>query len=77
MRLYLTSKVPRHEGPCVPTWLNRNQVYNRFDGGITGYFRRVKVLWGIPFYKTGEEFHGIIRRDGTIESTALRATSHD
>lgn len=68
MKRYLQSTVPGHKGPCVPTWLNRNQINNRFDGGITGFFRRVKLVCGIPFCRTGPEFHGIIR-EGIVEST--------
>lgn len=70
MKLYLTSRVPLREGPCVHTWLNRNQIYNRLDGGVTGFFRRVKLWRGIPLYKTGPEFHGIIKGN-SVESTVL------
>lgn len=59
----LESVVKNYEGKCKPTWLNTNQVYNRFDNGITGFFKNVK--FGI---KVGKEFHGIIKSDGKVHS---------
>lgn len=73
MKFYLTSTVPGHEGPCVHTWLNRNQVSNRFDGGVTGFFRRVKLWRGWPLWKTGPEFHGIIFRNRVETTTRTRS----
>jgi hypothetical protein len=59
---FLISEVPGHEGVCQHTWLNRNQVCTRFDGGITGFFRLVKkVRWWPWLVKYGEKFHGIIQ----------------
>ena len=69
MTRYFTSTVPRHEGPCVPVWLNTNRVSNRFDGGVTGFFRRVYVRGGIVLFKFGPQFHAIIRDGRTVEST--------
>jgi len=63
------SKVKRHEGLCKPTWVNRNQVCNRFDNGITGFFKLVKRRFGF-YLKTGEEFHGIVRSGNIVESTS-------
>lgn len=73
MTIYLTSNVPEHQGPCVPTWLNRNQVCQRMDGGVSGFFKRVRLWHGIPLCKQGEEFHGIIKwGSNVVESTALK-----
>lgn len=54
------SEVPDHIGECYPVWVNRNQVCNRLDGGVTGFF---KLLTG------GEQFHGIVWNDGKVYST--------
>lgn len=63
----LHSTVKNFEGDCSPTWLNNNQIDNRLDGGITGFFKRVKP--GFLFKrKHGKEFHGIIR-NGIVYST--------
>ena len=64
----LTSKVKGYEGPCKPTWVNRNQVCNRFDGGVSGFFRLVRKRLGIHL-KTGDQFHGIVRDGKIVEST--------
>lgn len=56
----LTSKVKGHEGLCKPIWVNHNQVCNKFDNGVTGFFKLVKKRFGF-YLKTGEEFHGIVR----------------
>jgi len=64
----LISKVKRHEGLCKPTWINKNQLCHRFDGGVTGFFKLVKKRFGF-YFKTGEEFHGIVRDGETVEST--------
>lgn len=69
MMLYLQSKVKGNEGPCVPTWLNRNQVERRLYGGVSGFFRRVRVVLGVPIYKHGTEFHGIVRDGRTVQTT--------
>lgn len=66
---YLTSKVEGFEGPCLPTWINRNQVCVRLDGGVSGFFKRVHLLWGFPLCRYGEEFHGIVRDRRTVQST--------
>lgn len=56
----LRSRVPSHEGPCIPTWLNQNTVCQRLDGGTTGFFQLVeRSRFGVV--KIGDEFHGIIR----------------
>ena len=66
------SKVPGYEGPCKPTWINKNQVCNYLDGGVTGFFKLVTRFPHIPVWvKTGKEFHGIIRESGIVESTEL------
>jgi len=65
----LTSVVPGFEGNCKPVWLNRNQIYIRQSGGVTGFFRLTKKLAWLPItIKTGKEFHGIIR-GGVVYST--------
>lgn len=66
----LDSQVEGFEGPCLPTWLNHNQVDNRLDGGVTGFFKLVDKFGGVPIRKKGAEFHGIIK-DGKVYSTAL------
>jgi hypothetical protein len=63
------SKVPGHEGLCKPTWLNTNEVYNRLDGGVTGFFKTVKRRLLVFYFRTGKEFHGIIK-NGNVYSTA-------
>lgn len=68
---FLVSKIPGHEGPCRPTWINRNAVVMQFEG-VHGYFRCIKrwrwYVW--PFLaKFGEEFHGAVHGDGTVHST--------
>ena len=65
----LISKVRRHEGLCKPAWVNRNQVCNRFDNGVTGFFKLVKRRFGF-YLKTGKEFHGIVRSNNIVESTS-------
>ena len=69
MMLYLESKVNDREGACVPVWLNRNQVCRRLDGGVSGFFRRVRLVMGVPLYKFGEEFHGIVKDGRTVVTT--------
>ncbi len=64
--LPIESKVPNHEGLCTPIWLNNNRLYNRIDGGTTGFFRKIKYFMGILPYKTGKEFHGVINQ-GIVE----------
>jgi len=65
----ILSKVPGFEGECRPTWVNRNEIYLRVDGGVSGFFRLTKRKWGITF-KVGKEFHGIVRWGRNfIEST--------
>lgn len=73
--MILKSNVPYYEGPCKPTWLNRNQIDNRMDGGVSGFFKIVRKLRFLPFYvKTGREFHGIIK--GGVVYTPYKH-SHD
>lgn len=60
------SEVPGHEGPCTAVWLNRNQVYNRIDQGISGFFRPVRKPG--KFWARRPEFHGVLR-NGIVEST--------
>jgi len=65
----LISNVSGYKDLCVPVWVNKNQVYNRLDRGITGFFRLVeKRFWG--YKKIGEEFHGIIK-NGNVETTEI------
>ena len=66
--MIFNSKVSGHEGLCKPTWLNRNNMHTRIDGGYTGFFRNVKKKFGI-YWKIGKEFHGIIKSDGSVLST--------
>ena len=67
----LMSEVKGFEGLCKPTWINRNIVCIRLDGGITGFFKLVKKRWGF-YFKTGKEFHGIIDYKGYVYSTEIR-----
>jgi hypothetical protein len=66
----LTSAVPEHEGQCRPTWTNTPGGLNhRLDGGLSGFFRRVRRLPRLPgLWPYGPEFHGIIR-GGVVYST--------
>ena len=70
MKLFmvLQSRVAGHVGECRPTWLNYNEVCHRTDQGISGFFKPVKRILGIPF-RHGQEFHGLIR-DGIVTSTS-------
>lgn len=72
----LFSKVKGHEGSCKSTWINKNQVCHRFDGGITGFFKLVKKRFGF-YFKTGKEFHGIVRDGRTVGSTELEDLHDD
>lgn len=57
----MESDVPNHKGPCLLTWANRNQIDNRLDGGISGFFRKAEptiISW--VYRMTGTEFHGIV-----------------
>lgn len=73
MKTPLTSKVEGFTGPCKPTWLNHNQVCQRLDGGVSGFFKAVRPVkfLGMTFWlKHGNEFHGILRwGDTEITST--------
>ena len=65
VKMIFESKVPGHVGPCKKVWLNPNQYLHRIDGGVTGFFRNVKE--GFFKFRTGEEFHGIIKKgDGCV-----------
>ncbi len=67
---YLVSMIRSNYGDSVPIWLNTNSIDNRFDGGITGFFRNITPICG-PFFKEfGDVFHGKIR-DCVIESTDI------
>ncbi len=66
----LYSVVPNHEGKCRPTWINRNQVCNMLDGGVTGFFKLVQRRFGF-WWRVGPEFHGI------ISGGKVRSTVHD
>ena len=70
------SKVPGHEGPCKPTWLNLNQIDRRTNGHFvaTGFFRNVRRHWLFGWLKYGKEFHGGIKPDRTVHSTELQQT---
>ena len=66
MRLF-NSLVEGHEGECSPTWFNRNHVYLRLDRGISGFFKNTKkVFFGLITVKTGDEFHGVIQKNGDV-----------
>ena len=67
----LISKVKGYEGPCKPTWINKNQVCHRLDGGVTGFFKLVKKRFGF-YFRTGKEFHGIVKDGRTVKSTELK-----
>lgn len=57
----ITSAVPKHKGECLFTWKNKNQIDNRLDGGISGFFRSVEPTFIPCVHKMkGEEFHGIV-----------------
>ena len=58
------------KGKCKPTWLNSNRWFHRIDGGISGFFKLTKKRFGF-YWKTGEEFHGIIR-NGIVYSTEIK-----
>ena len=64
------SMVPGHEGPCASVWLNGSGLTARLDGGVTGFFRRVRRL-GPVWYSYGPEFHAIapFGTDGTTVFT--------
>ncbi len=65
----LESGVAGHLGPCVPVWLETNQIVRRIEGAGSGFFRRVIRLPHVPFAVTvGPEFHGYIYR-GTVLTT--------
>lgn len=71
LRPIAQSAVPDHEGPCAMTWYGGG-VFSRFDGGVTGFFRRCRRV-GLVWVSFGPEFHGIAAygTDGkTITSTA-------
>ena len=74
--IILESKVSGHEGPCTPTWLNRNYFDFREAKGVTGFFRSVHNSGHSFFYrKTGPEFHGIIK-EGCVYTTE-KPIDHD
>jgi len=53
------SKITNFEGPCKPTWVNRNILEHRLFGYYTGFFRRTEKKWWWIFpVKIGPEFHG-------------------
>ncbi len=62
------SRVKGFEGLCKPTWINKNQVCHKFDGGVSGFFKLVKMKWGF-YFKTGKEFHGIIKDGKHVDTT--------
>lgn len=66
------SIVPDHKDSCFFTWRNENQIDNRLDGGVSGFFRKAESTF-IPWvYKlSGKEFHGIVMywRPDTVQST--------
>lgn len=62
----LISKVKGHEGRCFCTWKNTNQLDNRVDGGITGFFS----LYRNPF----KEFHGMFFKDTKTGKTVILST---
>ncbi len=66
----LISKVKGFEGPCKPTWVNRNQIDHRLNGGVSGFFKLVIKKFGVHF-RTGKEFHGIVRDGKHVEPTEL------
>ena len=53
--------IKSYNGDCSPVWLNTNQIHNRLDNGITGFFKRVKKGWFGFTYRYGNEFYGIIK----------------
>lgn len=57
------STMVNHEGPCLPVWLNTNQVYNRLDSGVTGFFRNATEIFPCIYRLHGKTFHGIGRYD--------------
>ena len=64
------SKVNGFEGKCKPVWSNNKTFLNRIDGGVSGFFKLVVKKYGF-YWKTGEEFHGIITNwnDKIVKST--------
>lgn len=69
MRKPLTSLISGHEGPCKPTWLNKNIVDIRTTGAITGSFKNVRKHWLFGWIKFGKEFHGYIDSKGSVRTT--------
>ena len=61
----LISRVKGFEGKCKPTWLSRNQINIRLDGGVSGFFKLVAGGYGI-YWRIGKEFPGFIK-DGSSE----------
>ena len=72
----LISKIKGYEGPCKPTWINAHRVCHKFDRGVTGFFKLVKKRFGF-YFKTGKEFHGIVRDGKYVESTELEDLYND
>lgn len=66
----LHSNVPHHIGPCRPTWVNRNQVCNMIDGGVSGFFKLVRLRYGM-WWRYGPEFHGIVKK-GEVYHTYIK-----
>ena len=64
-----TSEVPDHQGPCMPVWVNKNQIDYMLSGAFTGFFRRARRVAGLPLvWLSGPEFHGYVRED-KVKST--------
>lgn len=54
------SEVSGHEGDCFSTWQNWNTIYNRLDGGVTGWYKCGKEIIPGVWFLYGKEFHGIV-----------------
>lgn len=70
----LESEVSGHEGSCLFTWENKNQIDNRMERGVSGFFRHAEsTIIPCVYRMTGEEFHGIVFwNTNIVETTELR-----
>lgn len=68
-RFQFDSLVEKHQGPCLPIWVNKNQIDYMLTGAVTGFFRRAYSIKGIPLaILVGPEFHGYVR-DNKVHTT--------
>ena len=72
-RKRLNSTALDHEGLCIPTWVNTNQVITRLEG-IFGFFRSAYMIFPCVYILHGKMFHGKVARndEGEIELWTTR-----